>query len=114
MDDQSDFRCGCLCGRDEEIHDGNFDTGVVMVAYLVMLFIYDWRLYIAFHVFLRPHISLREKLKRQYHAAPRPERKAQGVLNEATLDRVENVLTYRVYGQDENRNADYEICPAGL
>ena len=35
-----------------------------------------------------------------------------GRLNEATLDRVENALTYRVYGQDENRNADYEICLA--
>ena len=72
-----------------------FDTGVVMAAYLVMLFIYDWRLTLLSMCFPPAAYFIAEKkLKKTVsRCAGRPERKAQGRLNEVTLDRVENALT---------------------
>ena len=89
-----------------------FDTGVVMAAYLVMLFIYDWRLTLLSMCFPPAAYFIAEKLKKTVSRCAAAGKESAGRLNEATLDRVENALTYRVYGQDENRNADYEICLA--
>lgn len=89
-----------------------FDTGVVMVAYLVMLLIYDWRLTLLSMCFPPAAYFIAEKLKKTVSRCAAAGKESAGRLNEATLDRIENALTYRVYGQDENRNASYEVCLA--
>lgn len=89
-----------------------FDTGVVMAAYLVMLFFYDWRLTLLSLCFPPAAYFIAEKLKKTVSRCAAESKESAGHLNEATLDRVGNALTYRVYGQDENRNADYEVCLA--
>ena len=36
-------------------------------------------------------------------------RESSGRLNASTLERITNALTYRIYGQEKNRNAEYEL-----
>ncbi|MGN0715894.1 MAG: ABC transporter ATP-binding protein, partial [Anaerovoracaceae bacterium] len=85
-----------------------FDTGVVMVAYLVMLLIYDWRLTLLAMVFPPIAFLLAEKLKVTVTENVARSRESSARLNAATLDRITNALTYRVYGQESNRNEAYE------
>ncbi|MGN1144294.1 MAG: ABC transporter ATP-binding protein, partial [Anaerovoracaceae bacterium] len=85
-----------------------FDTGVVMAAYLVMLLIYDWRLTLLAMVFPPIAFVLAEKLKVTVTENVARSRESSARLNAATLDRITNALTYRVYGQESNRNEAYE------
>lgn len=77
-----------------------------------MLFIYDGCLTLLSMCFPPAAYFIAEKLKKTVSRCAAAGKESAGLLNEVTLDRVENALTYRVYGQDENRNADYEICLA--
>ncbi|MGN1413276.1 MAG: ABC transporter ATP-binding protein [Anaerovoracaceae bacterium] len=85
-----------------------FDTGVVMAAYLVMLLLYDWRLTLLSMVFPPIAFLLAEKLKVTVTENVARSRESSARLNADTLDRIANALTYRVYGQESNRNAAYE------
>lgn len=85
-----------------------FDTGVVMAAYLVMLLIYDWRLTLLAMVFPPIAFLLAEKLKVTVTENVARSRESSARLNADTLDRITNALTYRVYGQESNRNEAYE------
>ncbi|MCI6887655.1 MAG: ABC transporter ATP-binding protein/permease [Lachnospiraceae bacterium] len=85
-----------------------FDTGVVMAAYLVMLLSYDWKLTLISMLFPPVAYFLAEKLKVVVTGNVARCRESSARLNTATLDRVANALTYRVYGQETNQNACYE------
>lgn len=87
-----------------------FDTGVVMLAYFAMLVSYDWKLTLLALLFPPIAYILAEKLKVVVtrHAAQCRESSAR--LNTATLERIRNALTYRVYGQETNQNSAYEIA----
>lgn len=87
-----------------------FDTGVVMVAYLAMLFSYDWRLTLLSIVFLPVAYLLAEKLKKAVSNAAGAYKETAGKLNGVTLDRMANAMTYRVYGQEKNQAVQYEKC----
>lgn len=85
-----------------------FDTGVVLIAYLVMLFVYDWKLALISCLFTPAAYIIADKLKKtvtRYNAAYK---QSAGELNNATMDRVSNAITYRVYGREEDRNAAYD------
>lgn len=85
-----------------------FDTGVVMVAYLAMLIYYDWRLALIACASTPVAYFIAGRLKyrlMRYNAAYK---KSAERLNSATMDRVSNAVTYRVYGCDENRDFAYE------
>lgn len=85
-----------------------FDTGVVLVAYLVMLFVYDWRLALLSSLFTPIAYVIANQLKgvvTRYNASYK---KSAGRLNQATMDRVSNAITYRVYGREQNRDMAYE------
>ena len=86
-----------------------FDTGIVMIAYFVMLLSYDWRLTIL--SMLIPPIAyiLAERLKAIVTRNVQLSRESSGRLNASTLERITNALTYRIYGQEKNRNAEYEL-----
>lgn len=85
-----------------------FDTGVVMISYLVMLFWYDWRLTLI--VILFPPIAYlaSEKLKGAVTSTVAAAKKSMSGLNGMTTDRVSNALTYRVYGEEKRYAASYE------
>ncbi len=85
-----------------------FDTGVVLIAYLVMLFYYDWRLALISCAFTPIAYFIAGRLKSrvtQYNAAYK---KSAGRLNSATMDRISGAVTYRVCGCDESRDLAYE------
>lgn len=85
-----------------------FDTGVVMIAYLAMLLYYDWRLTLL--VILFPPLAFlgAGRLKGIVTRSVAASKKSAEALNEATLDRISNAITYRVYGQETQRNNHFE------
>ncbi len=85
-----------------------FDTGVVMVAYAAMLIYYDFRLTIIAMIFPPIAYILAEKLKKVVTENTARSRESLSRLNADTLERVSNAVTYRVYGQETNRNREYE------
>ena len=85
-----------------------FDTGVVMIAYLVMLLSYDWRLTLLAMLFPPIAYFLAERLKGIVTRNAAASKESGGRLNAATLERITNGLTYRVYGQEAARNVAYE------
>lgn len=85
-----------------------FDTGVVMAAYLAMLLHYDWRLTLLSMLFPPIAYCLAEKLKGVVTKNTAQSRESSARLNEATLERITNAVTYRICGQETNQNAVYE------
>ncbi|MDD3227632.1 MAG: ABC transporter ATP-binding protein [Oscillospiraceae bacterium] len=85
-----------------------FDTGVVLVAYLAMLFYYDWRLALIACAFPPVAYFIAETLKHRVAQYNFAYKKSAERLNNATMDRVSNAVTYRVYGCEDNRDAAYE------
>ena len=80
-----------------------------MIAYFVMLLSYDWRLTILSMLFPPIAYILAERLKVIVTRNVQLSRESSGRLNASTLERITNALTYRIYGQEKNRNAEYEL-----
>lgn len=85
-----------------------FDTGVVMIAYLVMLLVLDWRLTLLVILFPPIAYAASAALKGKVTQSASESKVAMSQLNDAAVDLVSNALTYRTYGEDENRSAAYE------
>ena len=85
-----------------------FDTGVVMVGYAMMLFLYDWRLALLSLLFTPISYFCAARMKKPVQRAGAAYKKAAGALSGATLDRAENAVTYRIYGCEDARSAQYE------
>ena len=79
-----------------------------MIAYLAMLFSYDWRLTIISILFPPAAYWLAGILKRTVSRSAAAYKESAGVLNGATLDRISNAVLYRVYGQEKSRDTEYE------
>lgn len=86
-----------------------FDTGVVLVAYTVMLFSYDWRLALLSCAFTPFAYLIAGHLKKRVAQSNAAYKKSAGLLNGVTMDRVSNAVTYRVYGCEQNRDSAYEV-----
>jgi ATP-binding cassette subfamily B multidrug efflux pump len=65
-----------------------FDTGVVMVAYLAMLFWYDWRLALLACAFTPAAYFIAGRLRTVVSACSSAYKKSAGRLNSSTLDRI--------------------------
>lgn len=87
-----------------------FDTGVVMLAYIVMLFQYDWRLTVLSMVFPPIAYYIANRLKKTVTQNAKEYKKSAERLNAATYDRIGNALSYRIYGQESRRDSAYEQC----
>lgn len=85
-----------------------FDTGVVMIAYIVLLAIYDWRLTCISLLFPPIAYFFAQKFKTVVTESTQAARASSSKLNEASLDRVANALTYRIYGEETQQNTIYE------
>lgn len=88
-----------------------FDTGVVMVVYLALLMGYDWRLTLLACSFTPAAYWIANHLKKQVAEASGIYKATEARLNMLTLERVSHALTYRLFGRESARDADYE---AGL
>mgnify|MGYP001027267433 CR=1 FL=1 len=69
-----------------------FDTGVALVGYAVMLFVYDWRLALLCMIFTPVSYICAEWMKKPVQRAGAAYKKAAGALNAATLDRAQNAV----------------------
>lgn len=85
-----------------------FDTGVALVGYAVMLFVYDWRLALLSLLFTPISYFCAAGMKKPVQCAGAAYKKAAGALGDATIDRVGNAVTYRVYGCEDVRAETYE------
>ena len=85
-----------------------FDTGVALAAYAAMLLVYDWRLALLSMLF--PPISywIAERMKTVIQRTGAACKEEAGRLSAATLDRAANAVTYRVFGCESQRRANYE------
>ena len=87
-----------------------FDTGVALIGYAVMLFVYDWRLALLSLSFTPISYFCAARMKKPVQRAGAAYKKAAGALSSATLDRAENAVTYRIYGCEDVRKAQYETA----
>lgn len=85
-----------------------FDTGVALVGYVVMLFVYDWRLALLSLVFTPVSYFCAARMKKPVQRAGAAYKKAAAALNGGALDRAENAVTYRIYGCESAREERYE------
>lgn len=85
-----------------------FDTGVVMIAYVVMLVHYDWRLTILACLFTPLAYMAAAMMKNRVTKASAAYKQSASNLSSLTMDRISHAITYRVYGREENRNRNYE------
>ncbi len=87
-----------------------FDTGVALVCYCGMLLYYDWRLTLLSLLFPPISYLLAEKMKHLVQRTGGEYKNQAGKLSAATLDRVSNAITYRIFGCESQRKEDYERC----
>ncbi len=85
-----------------------FDTGVALVGYVVMLFVYDWRLALLCMIFPPVSYVCAELMKKPVQRAGAAYKKAAAALSAATLDRAKNAVTYRTYGCEDVQEERYE------
>ncbi len=85
-----------------------FDTGVALLGYAVMLFVYDWRLAALSLLFTPISYLCAAWMKKPVQRAGAAYKKAAGTLRAVTLDRAENAVTYRVYGCEDVEEVGYE------
>lgn len=85
-----------------------FDTCVVMLSYLVMLLMYDWRLTIIAMLFPPCAYIIAEKLKVIVTESVARSRESSSHLTSASYERILHALTYRIYGQESHQNDIYE------
>ena len=85
-----------------------FDTGVALLGYAVMLFVYDWKLALVSLAFTPVSYLCAAAMKKKVQRAGADYKKAAGALSGATLDRAQNAVTYRVYGCEGVQAENYE------
>ena len=90
-----------------------FDTGVALAGYIVMLFVYDWRLALLCMIFPPISYICAEKMKKPVQRAGAAYKKAAAALSAATFDRAKNAVTYRIYGCEDAQEARYEAALDG-
>ena len=86
-----------------------FDTGVALLGYVCMLLYYDWRLALCSLIFPPFSYIIAEKMKRIVQTTGAAYKEQTGKLNAATLDRITNAITYRVFGCEKERGENYEV-----
>ncbi len=86
-----------------------FDTGVALLGYVCMLLYYDWRLALCSLIFPPFSYIIAERMKRIVQTTGAAYKEQTGKFNAATLDRITNAITYRVFGCEKERGENYEV-----
>lgn len=97
----------CATGM-QQVTTEIFDTGVLLTSYFVMLLVYDWRLTLLACLFMPLSYAIAVSLKKPVTRINEAYKVTAGKLNQETLDRVGNAVTYRVYGREKSRDDSYE------
>jgi ABC-type multidrug transport system fused ATPase/permease subunit len=84
-----------------------FDTGVLMTAYLVSLFVYDYKVTFFSCLFIPVAMFIAEKLKTLMYKYSLSYRQKSSEIASITFDAIENVLMYRSNGREEANAAAY-------
>ncbi len=85
-----------------------FDTGVLMLSYLVCMLSYDVKVTVLACVFTPLAMLLAEKLKKLIYRFSREYRTATSRITDLTYDRIQNAMLYRVGGMEERNLREYE------
>ena len=85
-----------------------FDTGVLMLSYIITMLVYDVRTTLVSCAFIPVAMLIAEKLKTVIASYTKLSRAQSGIVSELTLSNVSNSLLYRVNSATERKNADYE------
>ena len=85
-----------------------FDTGVLMVSYIVMLLWYDAKVTLLSVGFIPLAMFLAEKLKHVVYRYTRAYRNKSSEMADITNDRIENAMLYRIHGADLESGKKYE------
>lgn len=84
-----------------------FDTGVLMTAYLVAMFIYDYKVTFFSCLFIPVAMFIAEKLKTLMYRYSLAYRQKSSEIASSTYDSLENVLMYRANGMEVANAARY-------
>lgn len=84
-----------------------FDTGVLMISYLVSMLFYDVRITIESIIFIPVAMFLAEKLKSVIYKYSADFRKKSSEITDLTYDIIENSMLYRVNGMEGKNREKY-------
>lgn len=85
-----------------------FDTGVFLVSYLVVLFIYNWKLTAIACVFIPAALFCAGKLRKIITGYTSSWRKSMSDVAGSSYELVNNAMLYRIYGREEDNCLSYE------
>ncbi|MEG0857545.1 MAG: ABC transporter ATP-binding protein [Terrisporobacter sp.] len=85
-----------------------FDTGVLLITYIVTLLKYDVKITLIACTFIPVAILIAEKLKRIIFKYTREYREKISQVSDITYDRIDNAILYRLYGRERDNRKIYE------
>jgi ATP-binding cassette subfamily B protein len=85
-----------------------FDTGVFIVSYLVVLFIYNWKLTAVSCVFIPTALFFAGRLRKVITGYTSSWRKSMSDVAGSSYELVNNAMLYRIYGREEDNCLSYE------
>lgn len=86
-----------------------FDTGVLMVAYFIMLINYDLKITLAALIFIPVAMFTAERMKKIIYGYTKSYRSQLSRVSGLTLENVENELLYRMNGVEEIKAKSYDV-----
>lgn len=84
-----------------------FDTGVLMVTYIISMLVYDVKITILSIIFVPIAMVLAEKLKTVIYKYSKEYRQKSSELADITYDAIENSMIYRVNGMESKNSVKY-------
>ena len=91
-----------------------FDTGVLMISYIISLFVYDAKITALSIIFIPVAMIIAEKLKGRIYRYSTAFRKKSSEVAGVTYDIVENSMLYRVNGVESQNREKYKEDLEGL
>lgn len=86
-----------------------FDTGVLLISYLITLFLYDNKVTLAACICIPIAMLIAQNLKMRIVKYTFAYRKQLSEVSTITYDYIENAMLYRLYGREEENQEAYEI-----
>lgn len=84
-----------------------FDTGVMMVSYIVLLLVYDWKITLFSIVFVPVAMLIAENLKGFIYKYTGAFRNKSSEVTDITYDTIENAMLYRISGMEPANGERY-------
>lgn len=84
-----------------------FDTGVLMIAYLVTMITYDAKITLISCLFIPVAMKLAEVLKGVIYKYSTDYRKESSVITDLTYDSIENAILFRINGLEDKNREEY-------